>query len=324
MMTMPRLDRSSALHTNPTTARTTALDWERDGADWPNRAASRFVTVGAMRWHVQVMGSGPVLLLLHGTGASSHSWRDLAPRLARHFTVLAPDLPGHGFSAQPAAHGYSLSAFAHAIAALVAALKMQPALAVGHSAGAAVLVRMALARTLPGAAIVSLNGALLPLPGLPGRVFGPLARILAGVPQVPRMFARHAAASPLVDRLLEQTGSRVDAQGVALYARLACNPVHVAAALAMMAQWNLAELKPHLARLDLPLNLVAAGNDLTIPPHQAETLAGMVPGAALTRLPGLGHLAHEEAPRRIAALILALARAHRRAGRPGAPTGDAR
>ena len=107
MMTMPRLDRSSALHTNPTTARTTALDWERDGADWPNRAASRFVTVGAMRWHVQVMGSGPVLLLLHGTGASSHSWRDLAPRLARHFTVLAPDLPGHGFSAQPAAEASS-------------------------------------------------------------------------------------------------------------------------------------------------------------------------------------------------------------------------
>jgi pimeloyl-ACP methyl ester carboxylesterase len=49
-----------------------------------------------------------------------------------------------------------------------------------------------------------------------------------------------------------------------------------------------------------------------------------ISSAALTRLPGLGHLAHEEAPRRIAALILALARAHRRAGRPGAPTGDAR
>jgi pimeloyl-ACP methyl ester carboxylesterase len=85
-----------------------------------------------------------------------------------------------------------------------------------------------------------------------------------------------------------------------------------------------ARLGADVLGVDIASNLVAAGNDLTIPPHQAETLAGMVPGAALTRLPGLGHLAHEEAPRRIAALILALARAHRRAGRPGAPTGDAR
>ena len=49
------------------------LDWATDGRDWPNHAASRFVEAAGMRWHVQVMGSGPALLLLHGTGAATHS-----------------------------------------------------------------------------------------------------------------------------------------------------------------------------------------------------------------------------------------------------------
>ncbi len=60
-----------------------ALLWERDRGSWPNSGASRFVTAAGIRWHVQQMGSGPALLLVHGTGASTHSWRE----------VLAPILP---------------------------------------------------------------------------------------------------------------------------------------------------------------------------------------------------------------------------------------
>ena len=60
-------------------------NWERDGRDWPNREASRFVHAAGLRWHVQVMGSGPVVLLLHGTGAATHSWRDLMPKLAERW-----------------------------------------------------------------------------------------------------------------------------------------------------------------------------------------------------------------------------------------------
>ena len=73
-------------------------DWAVDGADWPNREASRFVAAGGYRWHVQHMGQGPVCLLLHGTGAATHSWRDVMPALATRFTVISCDLPGHGFT----------------------------------------------------------------------------------------------------------------------------------------------------------------------------------------------------------------------------------
>ncbi|MFZ4410973.1 MAG: alpha/beta fold hydrolase, partial [Paracraurococcus sp.] len=81
-------------------------------ADWPNRPTSRLVAAGGLRWHVQVAGTGPVLLLVHGTGAATHSWRDLLPLLARHFTVVAPDLPGHGFTERPRAEGLSLPGMA--------------------------------------------------------------------------------------------------------------------------------------------------------------------------------------------------------------------
>ena len=103
--------------------------WERDGRDWPNREASRFVQAGGLRWHVQVIGAGPPLLLVHGTGAATHSWRGLVPLLAPYFTVIAPDLPGHGFTGRPAARGLSLPGMAAGLAALLDALDLDPVLA---------------------------------------------------------------------------------------------------------------------------------------------------------------------------------------------------
>ena len=63
------------------------MDWARAGDNWPHRESSRFVSSGARRWFVQQWPApspkAPQLLLLHGTGASSHSWRSLAPLLAQ-------------------------------------------------------------------------------------------------------------------------------------------------------------------------------------------------------------------------------------------------
>jgi magnesium chelatase accessory protein len=93
--------------------------WERDGRDWPNREASRFVRAAGLRWHVQVMGQGPALLLAHGTAATTHSWRALAPLLATRFTVVAPDLPGHGFTEAPPAVSLTVPGMACALAELL-------------------------------------------------------------------------------------------------------------------------------------------------------------------------------------------------------------
>ncbi len=268
----------------------------RPHEDWPNQAASRFVAQGGLTWHVQVAGSGPVLLLVHGTGAATHSWRDMLGRLAERFTVVAPDLPGHGLTRVPGGHALSLPAMARDLGALLGRLGLQPALAVGHSAGAAILARMCLDGIIAPAGLVSLNGAYLPLAGPAGQVFAPLARVLVGLPVLPQLFAWRAGNPRVVERLLAGTGSRLDPKGVALYQRLVRNPAHAAAALRMMASWDLAPLVRDLPKLAPPLLLVAGDGDLAIPPADAARVAAVVPGARMVRWPGLGHLAHEEDP----------------------------
>ena len=254
--------------------------WAQAGADWPGRADSRFVRAGGITWHVQVSGAGPVCFLAHGTGASTHSWRGLAPLLARDFTVVAADLPGHGFTQVGGGHRLSLPGMARDLGALLGVLGMSPALAVGHSAGAAILARMCLDGAMAPSGLVSLNGAFMPPRGPAGQIFAPLARLLVGVPAVPEMFAWRARDPVMVRRLLEGTGSRVDAEGVGLYQRLVRVPGHAAAALRMMAAWDLAPLVRDLPRLRVPLLLVAADGDKAIPPGDADRVAALVPGGA--------------------------------------------
>lgn len=280
------------------------LDWESDGADWPNRQASRFIEAGGLRWHVQVMGQGPALLLLHGTGASTHSWRDVMPRLAPHFTLIAPDLPGHAFSNPAPKQSLSLPGMAAAVAVLLRTLGLQPVRAAGHSAGAAILVRMAVERLFAPEDIVSLNGAFFPVGGVAGQFFSPLARAAAGASLIQKMFARMADRKA-VERLLADTGSVIDAEGVRLYQRLFSNEAHVAGTLGMMAAWDLHWVPQDLRNLGQTLYLVHASKDRTIPPANAGRAARVAPKAVLIEMPGLGHLAHEEDPARAAAIIAA-------------------
>lgn len=273
-------------------------------ADWPHRDASRFVTAAGLRWHVQVMGTGPAVLLIHGTGASTHSWRDVAPLLAQRCTVVMADLPGQGFSARPPRELLALDGMARGIAALMAALGVSPELVVGHSAGGAIAIRMALDGAVSPRAIISINGALLPLGGWAGMVFGPLGRLMVGLPGLPHLFAWQAKERATVERLLRDTGSALTPQGVDYYVRLFRNPEHVAATLGMMAAWDLPRFARDLPKLMAPLHLIVGQQDRTIRPTEARRLQRLLPDAAIHALPGLGHLAHEEAPERVARLIL--------------------
>ncbi len=157
-------------------------DFATDGKDWPNREASRFVEAGGLRWHLQRIGAGPKLLLLHGTGGATHSFRDLMPLLAERFDVLAPDLPGHGFTAAPRSDGFSLPGMARLVAALLKAEQFAPDLALGHSAGAAILIEMAQRKLIAPRSIIGVNAALMPFSG-------PRAKALS-------LFGPHACAEP--------------------------------------------------------------------------------------------------------------------------------
>ncbi len=279
------------------------MNWDSDGKHWPNRDASRFILAGGLKWHVQQMGAGPAILLLHGTGAATHSWRDVLPRLAEKFTVIAVDLPGHGFSEALPTAQMSLPGMARATGDLLRALKIEPTLVVGHSAGAAILVRMCLDGQIKPHALVGLNGALLPLRGMAGVVFPPAAKLMAATSLVPRLFSWRAQDPAAIARLISSTGSKLDVAGAELYARLIRDPAHVAATLNMMAQWDLLPLERNLPQLKTSLILVVGLNDLTVPAAEANRVKKIVPEAKIITLAGLGHLAHEEQPDEIAGLI---------------------
>jgi magnesium chelatase accessory protein len=284
--------------------------WTREGRDWPHREASSFVEAGGVTWHVQRMGAGPPVLLLHGTGAATHSWRGLMPLLAEHFSVVAIDLPGHGFTSAPRAEGYTLPAMARSVAALLHTLDAQPSLMIGHSAGAAIAARLAVDATF-ACPIVSINGALLPFPGAARLIFPAIARALVLNPFVPRLFALQGQSRTLVARfLVRNTGSRIDEDGARLYQSLFACSGHCAGALAMMANWDLDALERELPALPVPMLLLAGQNDAAVPHDVATRVGAGVPNGEARVLATLGHLAHEEAPDRIADAVLAFARAH--------------
>jgi magnesium chelatase accessory protein len=293
------------------------LDWDTDGADWPNRTVSRFIDCGGLRWHVQVVGDPargrPVILLLHGTGAATHSWRTLAPLLAEDFTVVAPDLPGHGFTRTPGDADLSLPGMAAALSQLLVqlhgSLGMAPSFALGHSAGAAVLARMCIDGLLDLRALAGINAALLPLQGIAGQVFLPAAKLLSASSLVPRFFAWRAAGGAATERLIRGTGSILDAEGVALYGRLVRNAAHVSGVLRMMASWDLTALERDLPRLPCPLLLMVGTRDRTVRPGDALRIRDRVPGSRVVELAGLGHLAHEERAAEVAGHLRAMAAA---------------
>lgn len=269
--------------------------------DWPNRSLSRRQPAGDVDWHVQRAGAGRPMLLLHGTGASTHSWAGLLPLLAKEHAVLAPDLPGHGFSS--AMETPTLPGMARAVEALLDAEGFTPEVIVGHSAGAALALELVLGGHCRPSLVIGLNAALAPYGGLLAPVVQPLARVVAALSPIASIVAARARQPDTVERLITGTGSSLDDAGIAAYRALFSREEHVAATLAMMAYWDLRPLERRLKGLACPLFLIVGDEDRTVPPSQARKTERRVPRARVCRLAGLGHLAHEERPALVAEAI---------------------
>lgn len=291
------------------------LDFDRDGVAWPHREHSRFVKAFGSQWHVQefmapdkARDSSPVLVLLHGTGASTHSWRALMPLLAKDHRVIAFDFPGQGFSQVLDDADPTLKTMAAAVAALMKELNVENPIFIGHSAGAAVALQVALSQTISCGGVVSVNGALYPFPGAASTIFPALAKMLFVNPFTPHVFAFGAGGKHRVRRLLDGTGSELDDEGLAYYQQLFQNAGHVRATLAWMANWNLAPLARKMGDYKGPFLQIIGGEDQTIEPGNAFETSQRLPQAETKMLRGRGHLVHEEEAETVADLILAFAK----------------
>lgn len=269
------------------------MNWARHEASWPHAAHSRFVFCKPHRWHVQDMGDGPLLLLIHGAGGGTQSWRHLMPLLARDYRVIAIDLPGQGFTKSGAGQRLGLVPMAQDLSGLCLDQGWEPDAIIGHSAGAAIALEMT--RHMSAAPpVIGINAALGNFKGLAGLIFPVMAKALAMTPLVARFFTASTSRQGSVQRLIDGTGSKLPPEDLQWYRALINDEGHVNGTLGMMAQWKLDPLLRALPELPTQTLLITSDHDKTVPPKTSQSVVAGMPNASTVSLPGLGHLAHEE------------------------------
>lgn len=281
------------------------MPWETLKHQWPNSQHSQFIQTSDVRWHVQIFGEGPPMLLLHGLGSSTHTWRGMAPHLSKHYRLIAVDMPGHGFSSIPKTSSATFEGMAKSLRELLDTLHIWPTAVMGHSAGACLVAKLLLnTPNLPTPALIALNPAWLPLPGLANWMFPVSAKLIALNPMSAWLFAKHMSKELVIHKILSSTGSHLSEEDISFYRVLMQSPVHLKGVLQMMSYWNLGKLPEQLSQLKGRVLIQAGTHDLTIPFGHAVTSHQKITQSQLQSLSDLGHLAHEEKPQACAQQIL--------------------
>lgn len=269
-----------------------------------------------VRWYIRSWGDAdaPLALLLHGAGASGHSFETLAPLLAHRFRVVAPDLPGHGGTR---GGDLSLPGMVAGLEGLLDVLGGKLALLVAHSAGAALALH--LARTRVQVPVVGINPSFERPGAAPAFVTRAVGAVLTQ-PVVTGALAALARHTPLIDGLLDSTGSQVPQASRATYRALHGDPDRLGAVLRMFQSWSGEDLLPVLRSTAGPVLLLTGGADRWIAPDRVRALGALIPGGRVETLAQLGHLAHEEQPERIAARVLEFVESAQRGGHDDPPS----
>ena len=253
---------------------------------WPNRSNSEFIKSENYNWHIQKFGStGKKLLLIHGTGASSHSWYPLIENLNLDFETLCLDLPGHGFTRAFAKQNKQLVTIVDQISFLLRKLDFYPNIIIGHSAGAAVAYELAKKiETEPST--VAINAAFGQFSGLAGLAFPYFAKLAASTTIPARFLNLLASKEEIVRKLLASTGSAIPEQQIKCYQYLFSNPDHVDGTLQLMADWDLGNFLDRLPEETSPIHFLVGDKDKTVPPHISKSWDQLMPNSSLTKYTG--------------------------------------
>jgi pimeloyl-ACP methyl ester carboxylesterase len=266
------------------------------------------LTLHGHRVTYRVAGRGPVLLLLHGITNSSQTWERVAPLLSRRFTVLAPDLLGHGESATPRGD-YSLGAHAAGIRDVLTALGHKRVTVVGHSLGGGIAMQFAyqFPERCERLVLVSSGGLgrevhmLLRAAALPGADYVlPVLTSphLIGLGKGVGSLLRRARLAPSGDvAVLAQGFASLDNSGSRQAFLHTVRAVIEPGGQRVSAQDRLA-----LAAL-MPSLIVWGERDSIIPLAHGEAAHEAMPGSWLEVFPGAGHMPHDHDPERFAAVL---------------------
>lgn len=263
--------------------------------DWPNSAFSQEIQVGDLFWHVQVSGTSPShLLLLHGTGSSAHTWGAIFAELSKHYTVIAVDLPGHGFTKNLGNKTLSLDQLADTLTDLRKALKIDYFDSiVGHSAGATLALSYALKNKQPKT-IIGLNPSLISLPNFYNKFVAPLLNPIVTSSFFTAVLSDLLPRTNMIDSLLDSTKSVLPPEKRERYKTLFKSADHLNGSMSFMAGADIPSLLSQCKKISSRLTFIVTEDDGWIPINQLrEVIRKDFVNPRIIEIKG-GHLFHEE------------------------------
>lgn len=272
------------------------------------RANQQVRVIHGYRRAFLMAGKGPALLLIHGIGDSSRTWDAVLPLLAKHHTVIAPDLLGHGDSDKPRAD-YSLGGFANGMRDLLLLLGIPTATVVGHSLGGGIALQFAyqypqmcerlilVASGGFGAEVTPLLRAAA-LPGA-GLAIAAAVRTPARLPLLTA--ARVAGHLGLLDRH-DVRGAGLMWDGLQDASTRNAFLRTLRSVIDIRGQAVVSRDRLYLAN-SIPMLLVWGSRDRVVPVAHALAAAQELPGCHLEVVPGAGHLPHHCDPERFTAAV---------------------
>ena len=216
---------------------------------WPYSEYSKFLETDNFVWHYQLIGKpgNPIILLIHGAGASSHSWANLIPKL-HEFQVLAVDLPGHRFSKIKKGIRPQHDTIVRDLIILFESLKIKPNVFVGHSIGAVIVLSLSLIYKGPLSSIVLINGALERFEGPAGTIFPLMARVFYASPLTKYWIRLFNSAETSLRKFLSISGSNLTIKNIDYYMKLMTDEDHVTGTLAFISNWDIGDIEKKLKK----------------------------------------------------------------------------
>jgi len=279
---------------------------------WPYSKYSKFLETDNFVWHYQLIGKpgNPIILLIHGAGASSHSWANLIPKLHK-FQVLTVDLPGHRFSKIKKGIRPQHDTIVRDLIILFESLKIKPNVFVGHSIGAVIVLSLSDIYEGPLSSLILINGALERFAGPAGTIFPLMARVFYASPLTKYWIRLFNSAETSLRKFLSISGSNLTSENIDYYMKLMTDEVHVTGTLAFISNWNIGDIEKKLKKVSVPIFFLAGMRDGIVNYKTSVRAHKKAFNAKIKLFESEGHLIHEVSSAKVAKEINSLcARSH--------------
>jgi len=267
-------------------------------ADWALTRRAE-LSRGTVAW--DVFGSGPPIVLVHGTPSWSYLWRSVVPPLAREFTVYVLDLPGYGDSPAPIDGDVSIASHATTLGELLDVWGLEAPAAAGHDIGGAILLRAHLMHRRSFARLALIDAVVL------APWITPTTRHIQAHLDVYRTMPNHIFDRVAAAHLRTAVHGIFDEGAFAAYHERWQGVAGQAAYLAKVASFDeqhTRQFEAQLETIQVPVLVAWGANDAWLDPALADRLRERIPGSTVRVIAEAGHFAMEDAPVEVTQALL--------------------